>query len=111
MITKLVGGFSILWGIFWAVKPAVLRDKLIFKTGHYLFWLMMGAFVYPLIHFFGKTVGVAGTAAFLGAFWALVKLMKTTLRETFNRVPLIAFRVIGFLNIVTGSALIWWPRP
>ena len=110
ILTKFIGYASILWGVFWAVKPEWLRDKLFVKAGRYIFWFAAGTLLYPLIHFYGKELGAGWIAGIVGAFWAGMKALKATLRETFRRVPLTAFRVAGFLNVMTGSALVWWPK-
>jgi hypothetical protein len=109
MLTKIIGFISILWGVFCLVRPEVLRDRLLWKTGRYLFWLAMGVLFYPLIHF-GKRWGVAGVLAVLSGLWAGRKIMHTTLRDAFVRIPLVAFRAVGFLSAVSGSLLVWWPK-
>lgn len=110
MLAKLIGVLSIARGIFCLTRPEYLRDRFIWKTGRYFFWLVMVFLFFPMAHFFGKKAGFAGIFFTLAVIWVGFKTMRATLKTLFARIPLAAFQAIGFLSIVSGASLIWWPK-
>ncbi len=110
MIPKIIGVFSIFWGLLWFVRPEFLRGRLLVKAHRYLFWTVLITLVYPLVHFYGKAFGMGMTAAVVIGFWVVMGRLKNKMSEAFQVVPLIAFRAAGAVNIGAGCALLWWPK-
>lgn len=110
MLAKLVGIFSILWGLLCVVRPEFLRGRLLFKAHRYLFWTLFVTLVYPFVHFYGKELGWRGVLAVIGAFAVAMGMLRKKMGEAFQFVPLTAFRAAGAVNVGAGCALLWWPR-
>jgi len=107
---KLIGILSIAWGLLWAVKPEFLRGRLLFKAHWYMFWTLLATIIYPLIHLYGKEIGVQGVLLTVAVFWAGMGILKKKLNDALRFVPLEAFRAAGVFHVVAGTALVWWPK-
>ncbi|MCG3177285.1 MAG: hypothetical protein MOGMAGMI_02253 [Candidatus Omnitrophica bacterium] len=105
MITKLVGYFTLFWGILWFVKPQLLRWWLVGKANRYIFWLAAAVLLYPVVHYVGR-FGLRWVLAILVVFWVGMAMFRERFRKAVDQVPLMAFRAAGFLNIVSGVALL-----
>lgn len=106
MFSKLVGYFSIFMGVLWLVWPGLLRGWLAGKTTRHIFWLLLGAFFFPLFRGAGK-FGLEGFLAVIIGFWLLMKFAGAAIQAAAARIPALAFRAAGLLNIVSGCWLLF----
>lgn len=106
MFAKILGYLAVLFGILWVIWPILLRNYFARKTNWTLFWVALALLFYPMVHL-GKQWGVVGIICVFIAFWIVMKMAHERIRHYFTYLPLIAFRVVGVLNIVSGCLLIF----
>lgn len=109
MFAKIIGYLAILFGVLWVIWPVLLRNYFARKTNWWMFWLALGLLFSPMVHF-GKQWGLLGIIFVFVAFWIVMKMARERVRHYFTYLPLVAFRVIGFLNIVSGCLLVFTHR-
>lgn len=105
LLRQVVGWCSVLVGLLWSVHPESLRSWFIGKSWRMLFWVLLGMLSYPL-GVFGKAMGWMGVAAVFAGFWLVMRIAGSAIKALFCRVPAIALRVIGLLNLFNGWLLL-----
>lgn len=105
MIQDILAWFVILIGIWWSVRPAVLRGAMARKTNWQVFLFSAWLILLPLLSM-GRKLGLAGTVLIVVLFWIVLSRLNDGIRSAFGKVPLVYFQAIGVANIIGGVLML-----
>ncbi len=108
MTTTLAGYIAIFFGLLWAVWPKTLRWWMVGKASWALYWLLVG-YVYIPLSTLVEGYGVKGWVGLAVGLVVLGTLLRKAVGVLAVKLPLIAFRVVGALNLAIGLYLVWAP--
>jgi len=117
MLTKILGIIWIVSGLFWALKPDMLKNRLTRKMGRKMRWVVYGfiiVFGFLIIGSAVKAPGILPKIVGLAAMLATVKIIilitsRTTekITEWWSAKPVIFFRIWGLLLLTMGIMLMF----
>jgi len=106
MLNLIAGVLSIALGILWVLKPEWLRARMLGKTNRWIFWLAVCFVFFPIIHLGGK-MGLGGVVVVFVLFWIGMKRVRQGVRDAGSKLPLVAFRAVGLIQILAGVVLLF----
>ena len=115
-MAKILGIIWIILGILWAIKPAILRDRLKRKMNRRIKFIVYGSLILFGILIIGSVIKIPGIPAKIVGIVGIILVIKSIvlmlskasekLWEWWAKQPLIIFRLQALFLIIVGVMLV-----
>lgn len=109
MFTIFFGCLAVVLGVLWALWPQILRGWAVGKISWTIFWPLFFLFFSPAVSWAGRW-GIKGQVLACAGFYVMGSFLRAAISRGAEKIPLICFRAVGILNILSGLGLIYFKR-